>query len=171
MPYGHSWATSLESMSFTTSWIVKVFQLVNLNFLIKSLKLDLLMFGRFMQDDYKRMLQSAMARIDRGKLSLDEVQIHYDAAVKASAWSWSMDVYIHFTCCVCVCEKYTDILCNQAVETSIKDKAYKLSYIANPANGSGFFQILYNLDWNSRGLAVTEDKLQMIASSTIGPTK
>ncbi|KAJ7295901.1 hypothetical protein O6H91_Y156400 [Diphasiastrum complanatum] len=59
------------------------------------------------------MLQSAMARIDRSKLSLDEVQIHYDVAVK----------------------------------------------------------ILYNLDWNSRGLAGIEDKLQMIASSTIGPTK
>lgn len=57
------------------------------------------------------------------------------------------------------------------METTIKDRAYKLSFIANPSNGAGFFQILYKLDWDSKGLVVTEDKLQMIASSSVGPSK
>ncbi|KAJ7527798.1 hypothetical protein O6H91_16G071500 [Diphasiastrum complanatum] len=66
-----------------------------------------------LKDEYKRMLSTAMARIDRSKLSLDELQIQSDAA----------------------------------------------------------FEILYNLDWNAKGLVVTEDNLQMIASSTIGAAK
>ncbi|KAJ7522493.1 hypothetical protein O6H91_18G013900 [Diphasiastrum complanatum] len=59
----------------------------------------------------------------------------------------------------------------RVVELSIKDKATKLSFIVNPTNGVGFFQILFNLDWQEKGLVVTKDKLQMIASSSIGQNK
>lgn len=57
------------------------------------------------------------------------------------------------------------------METTFRDRAYKLAVIANPANGPGFFHIIFNLDWDSKGLVITEDKLQTIAASSVGPTK
>lgn len=56
----------------------------------------------------------------------------------------------------------------RGVEQTFRDRAYKMLVIANPENGEGFFQLLYNYDWSKKGLvALTKEKLYTLAISRL----
>ena len=38
------------------------------------------------------------------------------------------------------------------VEQTFRDRAYKMLAIANPNNGDGFFQLIFNYDWSKKGV-------------------
>ena len=57
---------------------------------------------------------------------------------------------------VAKCEKARAI-----VEQTFRDRAYKMLTIANPSNGDGFFQLIYNYDWSKKENFYWHYKLKM----------
>lgn len=56
----------------------------------------------------------------------------------------------------------------KGVEGTFKDRAYKMLAIANPANGPGFFQLLFKYDWGVKGLVtLTKEKLYILGMSRL----
>ena len=55
-----------------------------------------------------------------------------------------------------------------SVEQTFRDRAYKMLTIANPNNGDGFFQLIFNYDWSKKGVvALTKEKLYTVATSRV----
>ena len=55
-----------------------------------------------------------------------------------------------------------------SVEQTFRDRAYKMLTIANPNNGDGFFQLIFNYDWSKKGVvAPTKEKLYTVATSWV----
>ena len=55
-----------------------------------------------------------------------------------------------------------------SMEQTFRDRAYKMLTIANPNNGDGFFQLIFNYNWSKKGVvALTKEKLYMVATSRV----
>ena len=55
-----------------------------------------------------------------------------------------------------------------SMDQTFKDRAYKMLTIANPNNGDGFFQLIFNYDWSKKGVvALTKEKLYTVATSRV----
>ena len=52
------------------------------------------------------------------------------------------------------------------IEQTFRDRAYKMLTIANPNNGDGFFQLIFNYDWSKKSVvALTKENLYTVATS------
>ncbi|KAJ7544390.1 hypothetical protein O6H91_09G077000 [Diphasiastrum complanatum] len=57
---------------------------------------------------------------------------------------------------------------HKAVENTLTNREYKLATIANPANGQGFFHVIYSSDWTLKGwwsLRTSSNLLLLLASA------
>lgn len=50
------------------------------------------------------------------------------------------------------------------IESSFRDRAYKVLAVANPANGASFLQLIYNYNWNQKG-SLAKDKVVVLGQS------
>ncbi|KAI5067062.1 hypothetical protein GOP47_0017590 [Adiantum capillus-veneris] len=59
------------------------------------------------------------------------------------------------------------------IEKIFKERAYKMLAIANPANGQGFFSLLFNFNWirEKDQVGLRRDKVHSLATSKISPER
>ena len=86
-------------------------------------------------------------------------QRYFDDAVKMAIalidrHSMSLEEY------VARCEKG-----RSSVEQTFRDRAYKMLTIANPNNGDGFFQLIFNYDWSKKGVVDLTKENHMVSTS------